>query len=81
MRIRFKLYALLSDYLPSGALANQLEIEVPEGITPEEVARTYKVPRKLIHTILVNGVYIDPDQHDKYLLTEGDVLAMWPLVG
>ena len=78
MKIRFKLYATLQGYLPAGAVANQVELEVPDGITPGDMAREYKLPSKLTHLVLVNGVYIYPEQRDKHQLNEGDVLAIWP---
>lgn len=78
MKIRFKLYATLQEYLPEGAKQNQIELEVPEGITPGDMAREYNLPPKLTHLVLVNGVYIYPEQRDTHKLAEGDVLAIWP---
>ena len=78
MKIKFKLYATLQDYLPQGAVANQIELEVPSGITPAELARKYNLPPRLTHLVLINGVYIQPEQRDKHPLVEGDVLAIWP---
>lgn len=78
MRIRFKLYANLQEYLPAGAKANQIEIEVPDGSTPGSLARHYGLPPKLTHLVLVNGVYIYPDKRDSHPLVDGDVLAIWP---
>ena len=78
MKIRFKLYATLQDYLPVGAKQNQVELEVREGITVGDMAREYNLPPKLTHLVLVNGIYIYPEQRDAHRLLEGDVLAIWP---
>lgn len=78
MKIRFKLYATLQQYLPSGAKQNQIELDVPDGTTPADMAREYNLPPHLTHLVLVNGVYIYPEQRDSQKLNEGDVLAIWP---
>lgn len=78
MKISFKLFATLSEYLPAGSVRNQVELEVPDGTTPADLAREYALPPQLTHLVLVNGAYIPPDQRDKRALVEGDVLAIWP---
>lgn len=78
MRICFKLFATLGAYLPSGSVRNQVELEVPEGTTPGDLARQYALPPNMTHLVLVNGVYIAPELRDQHKLAEGDVLAIWP---
>jgi sulfur carrier protein ThiS len=36
------------------------------------------LPPKLVHLVLVNGVYIPPNQRAERPLQAGDVLAIWP---
>ena len=36
------------------------------------------MPPKLVHLVLVNGHYIQPEQRLTHTLSEGDVLAIWP---
>lgn len=78
MKIKFKLYATLQDFLPAGAVANEIELDVPQGTTPERMAESYNLPPKLTHLVLVNGVYIKPEDRASHELVEGDVLAIWP---
>jgi molybdopterin converting factor small subunit len=78
VRIRLKLYATLSDYLPTGAVANAVDVEVPDDASPHWVIDRYGVPRRLTHLVLVNGVYQDPDQREAPSLKDGDTLAIWP---
>jgi molybdopterin converting factor small subunit len=33
---------------------------------------------KLVHLVLVNGHYINPEDRATRTLAEGDVLAIWP---
>jgi sulfur carrier protein ThiS len=79
MKITFKLYASLTDYLPPQARGdNQVALEVPEGATIAQVAEPYGLPHKLVHLVLVNGVYVPPAERATRTLVEGDVLAIWP---
>jgi molybdopterin converting factor small subunit len=38
------------------------------------------MPPKLVHLVLVNGTYIEPEKRLTHSLKEGDVLAIWPPV-
>ena len=79
MRITFKLYASLSAYLPAEAAGgNEVQIEVPEGSTVIDIIAPYNLPMKLVHLVLINGVYVDPKDRGSRALVAGDVLAIWP---
>ena len=78
MKITFKLYASLGDYLPPGTRHNRVELEVPPDATLLQIIEPYGMPPKLVHLVLVNGVFIPPEQRAGRTLVEGDVLAIWP---
>ena len=80
MKITFKLFASLSDYLPPERQGNILPIEVPEGTSIMDIVNRFQLPVKLVHLVLVNGKYIKAEERDSYLLKEDDVLAIWPPV-
>jgi sulfur carrier protein ThiS len=80
MRIQLKLFANLSEYLPPGARHNTAEVEVGEGTTPHQVMDLYRIPRDQAHLVVVNGVFVAPEQRDSPSLKEGDALALWPPV-
>ena len=80
MKVSVKLYALLSDYLPAGAVDNQVELELPEGTTPEDVFAKFNLPRQYCSIVLVNGVYVEPSERGSRALGENDTLAIWPPV-
>jgi sulfur carrier protein ThiS len=81
MNITFKLYATLADYLPAEARrTNMIDLEVAEGATIAEVIAPYNLPPKLVHLVLVNGVFIAPEARAAHALAEGDALAIWPPV-
>ncbi len=79
MKITLKLFATLTDYLPAESrYTNIVELEVAPGATLLQVIDPYKLPPALVHLVLVNGRYIAPEQRATEVLSEGDVLAIWP---
>ena len=46
---------------------------------PEEPGRKYALALTvLVHLVLVNGVFVPPDERAGKCLDNGDVLAVWP---
>ncbi len=79
MKISFKLYASLTDYLPAEARRdNRVELEVADDATIASIIEPFGMPPKLVHLVLVNGVYVPPEQRATRRFAEGDVLAIWP---
>jgi molybdopterin converting factor small subunit len=79
VRITFKLYASLTEYLPAQArTSNRIEVDVPDGASISQVIEPYALPHKLVHLVLVNGVYVAPEDRLTRALVDGDVLAIWP---
>lgn len=81
MKITFKLYATLQHKLPSTAVSNAVEIEVDKDVTLHQVIDRFAVDHKDAHLVLVNGAYFDHESRDQAgVLSEGDVVAVWPPV-
>jgi sulfur carrier protein ThiS len=79
MRITLKLFATLTDYLPSHARqANQVSLDLPDGTTVAQAYEPFGLPPKLVHLVLVNGHYVAPESRPTHALKDGDVLALWP---
>jgi sulfur carrier protein ThiS len=79
MKITFKLYAGLTDYLPlADRTSNRVELELPEGTPISKVIEPFGLPQKMVHLVLVNGTYVASEQRLSHVLQEGDVLAIWP---
>jgi sulfur carrier protein ThiS len=83
MLITFKLFAMLSDHLPRevdgrSRDGNALVLDVPEGTRVQQVIDRFNLPPKLVHLVLVNGVFIAPEARAGHALVEGDALAIWP---
>nr|WP_276710193.1 MoaD/ThiS family protein [Thiomonas arsenitoxydans] len=80
VQITLKLMATLTDYLPQPRQGHQITLNIAPGTTIQDVVERFRLPWKLVHLVLVNGVYIAPDQRDTRVLQEGETLAIWPPV-
>ena len=83
MQITFKLFAMLSDHLPSQLdgrfrQGNALEIDIPEGTTVQQVIDRFNLPPRLVHLVLIDGKYVDKDARASRALVQGETLAIWP---
>jgi hypothetical protein len=80
MKITLKLFASLTDYLPPGRERgnNVIDMDVPEGASIVEAVVPFQLPQKMVHLVLLNGVYVPPAERSMRRLSEGDVLAIWP---
>lgn len=78
MRIRFKLFATLTDYLPQPSNRNEVDIDLEPDATVGSVIARFNLPPKLVHLVLVNGLYVYPEERAAKPLQEGDALAIWP---
>jgi sulfur carrier protein ThiS len=80
MHITIKLYAMLSEYLPAHAVKNEAHLQLNENSCVSEVISQLNMPRNMVHLVLLNGVYVEPEQLAVTQLSESDVLAIWPPV-
>ena len=79
MNITFKLYASLAQHLPPEAAGgNAVQIDVAPQSTIADIIAPYNLPMKLVHLVLINGVFVPPAERASRALVEGDVLAIWP---
>ncbi len=79
MKITFKLFASLTDYLPPQArYSNVLELDIAPQASISEIIEPFGLPEKMVHLVLINGKYIEPERRLTQTLAEGDVLAIWP---
>ena len=79
MRITFKLFASLTDYLPAHArTGNVVELDVPPQASISQIIEPFGLPPKQVHLVLVNGRYVEPAERLSRTLQEGDALAIWP---
>ncbi len=79
MQVTLKLFASLTEYLPpESKYTNITTLDLAPGTTIAQVVDAYRLPPKWVHLVLVNGVYITPENRATHALVVGDVLAIWP---
>jgi len=79
MKITFKLFASLTEYLPQQArYTNVVELDVAPDASILQIIEPVGLPPKLVHLVLINGRYVEPEKRMTQTLVEGDVLAIWP---
>ncbi len=78
MNVTLKLYASLSDFLPREARDNRVQLALAEGETVGAAIARQNLPEKMVHLVLVNGVFIPPARRAGHALRAGDELAIWP---
>ena len=79
MKITFKLFASLTDYLPmESRYTNVVELDVFPEASISQIIEPFGLPPKMVHLVLINGKYVEPEKRLTQMLEEGDVLAIWP---
>jgi molybdopterin converting factor small subunit len=80
MRAHLKLYAGLSEFLPPGSTDHVAAVEIPPGTTISRLMEQFHVPAERAHLVLLNGIYVRPEDRAGTTLRDGDTIAMWPPV-
>lgn len=79
MKVTLKLYATLSDYLPTEARkTNAVELDLSAGTTVAACINDLNLPPKLCHLVLIDGIFVPPGARPSRALSEGETLAIWP---
>ena len=66
-----------SRHAPIVARGDIYRVESEQGTVEISIA---ELPPRLVHLVLVNGVYVAPEQRKARTLAPGDALAIWPPV-
>lgn len=81
MKVVFKLYATLQDYLPAEAkTTNAQTLQLEEGTTVQQIIERFSLPQKLCHLVLIDGHFVPPAERAARTLKDGEILAIWPPV-
>ena len=80
MKMYIELYASLMKYLPPGKLRFRREIKVEQGLQLGRLIKQYHISREEAHLVLVNGLFVNLEDRDAKILTEGDIVSIWPPV-
>ena len=80
MKIQLKCFASLAQYLPVGAKFNAAMVEIPENFNVYQAIDFFKISREEAYLVILNGVFVCPQDRDSTILKEHDTLALWPEV-
>ncbi len=80
MVITVKLFAYLASHLPPGAQGNETRITIGEGSTVSAILDRLGVPVEHRHLVLLDGVYVTPEQHSSTRVVSGQEIAVWPMI-
>ncbi len=78
MQLTLKLFATLGQYLPPGAERNKAQIEIDDGTTVSQLVEELGLPLELTHLVLINGIYVSPEERDRRVFRAGDEFAVFP---
>lgn len=78
--LTFKLYASLGQYLPAGAVDNKATIELTQDESLADLIERFDLPERLVHLVLVDGVFVAPEDRALRILKDGETVAIWPPV-
>jgi sulfur carrier protein ThiS len=82
MTVTLKLFASLAANLPAEARAkHRVDLDVEPGTTVQNVIRHQGVPEAACAIVLVDGEWVARQDRATRVLSEGQVLAIWPPVG
>ena len=69
MRITFKLFAQLQDYLPAEARkTNACIVEIADATSVAQVIERFTLPPRLVHLVLLDGTFVPPAERDARIL-------------
>ncbi len=81
MKVALKLFASLAAHLPAEARSrHRLDLEVAPGTTVGDLIRARGIPEGQCAIVLVDGIWVAHSDRESRVLSDGEVLAIWPPV-
>ena len=80
MEVTVKLFATLGKYLPPNATHNEAQVDIAADTSVSQLIQQLHLPVALTQVVMINGIYIDPDDHDRTTFSPGDEFAVFPPV-
>jgi len=77
MKIKLKLFATLTQYLPPHPYGSAVEMDIEAGTSLGELARMLRLPPDEVKVCFVNGRICELEQ----VLAEGDEVGIFPPIG
>jgi len=80
MKMYIEFYASLMKYLPPGNTRFRREVRVEDSLVLSRLVEQYHISPEEAHIVLVNGHFVSLEDRLNHVLTEGDVVSIWPPV-
>jgi sulfur carrier protein ThiS len=80
MKMYIEFYAGLMKYLPPGNARFRREVTVEDSLLLSRLIEQYHISPEEAHLVLVDGHFVNPEDRPHRVLTEGDVVSIWPPV-
>ena len=78
MIIKVKLFAVLRSKLPPGSNGEEVDLELPDGATAQDIIERLDVPEELAHLVMIDGYHVLPRERARRQLRAGEVVAIFP---
>jgi sulfur carrier protein ThiS len=79
IRITLKLFASLTKFFPDAyRKSREMPLEIDADATIESIIAPLGMPPALVKLVLLNGIFVPPEERAATRFIDGDALAIWP---
>ena len=78
MKVRLRLFAPLKPFASAGASEGEIDLDLPEGTTPQQVIGQLALPPRITALVMIDGRHQTPEDVAQRALLDGEVLAIAP---
>jgi molybdopterin converting factor small subunit len=78
--VKVKLFAMLRSLLPPDSNGEDVDLELPDGATAQDVIERLAIPKEMAHLVMIDGYHVLPRERAQRQLRPGEVLAIFPPV-
>lgn len=78
MKVRLRLFHSLKPFAPAGATAGEVDLDLPDGTTPQQVIEQLSLPPRSTALVMIDGRHQTPEEVMQRPLVDGEVLAIAP---
>jgi hypothetical protein len=79
MEVILKYHGELIEYFSDEAEDNIIRLEINKDDSVYSIIEKFNIPPEKINLVLVNGVKVNNEDCEEFLLSNGDILAVWPV--
>jgi len=76
--VKVKLFATLRSRLPPESNGEEVDLDLADGATAQDVIDRLAIPPPLAHLVMVDGYHVLPQERRERPLRPGEVLSIFP---